>query len=117
MMYQIQLHKKEEGSSEHTLRFNASHEVFAAHFPGSPIVPGAVLIDVVRSVASEVFGKNMRVTEVKNVKFITVIIPKSEEDLKIVSRYSVVEDGYLFKSVISGADCIFAKFDVLVKEA
>ena len=117
-MYQIQSNHTDEASQfGHDLRFNASHEVFAAHFPGSPIVPGAVLIDVIRSVASDVLRKRVQVSEVKNVKFITVIVPDSNATLKVSSKYSEASEGYLFKSVISDAERIYAKFDVIVKEA
>ncbi len=116
-MYQIQSYQIAEGQSAHHLRFNDSHEVFAAHFPGNPIVPGAVLIDVIRTVASDVLGKEMQVSLVKNAKFITVIVPDSSVTLDIVSHYSEVEEGILFKSVISDGERIFAKFDVILKEA
>lgn len=118
MMYQIQANNIVDSQAfEHTLRFNAAHEVFAAHFPGSPIVPGAVLIDVIQSVASDVMKKPMRVAEAKNVKFITVIVPNSNVTLTVSSRYSEVTDGCLFKSVISDAEHIYVKFDLILKEA
>lgn len=116
-MYQIQSYQTETGQQAHHLCFNASHEVFGAHFPGSPIVPGAVLIDVIRHVAADMLGRNVQVSEVKNVKFITVIVPDSSVTLNISSQYAEMETGYLFKSVISDSERIYAKFDIIVKEA
>lgn len=116
-MYKIQSYQSEEaGAFGHHLYFNANHEVFGAHFPGNPIVPGAVLIDVVRSAASDVLGKEMRVVEVKNAKFITVIVPDSDVTLNITSRCAQAENGVLFKSVVSDSEKIYAKFDLIVKE-
>ncbi len=104
----------EAGAFGHELRFDAGHEVFAAHFPGNPIVPGAVLVEVIRSAASDILQEEMRVVEVRNVKFITVIVPGVDEPLNIVSRYAEKEGTYSFKSVISGGDRIYAKFDLIV---
>ncbi len=116
-MYKIQSYQSEEADVfGHHLYFNADHEVFGAHFPGNPIVPGAVLIDVVRSAASDVLGKEMRVVDVKNAKFVTVIVPHSDVMLNITSRYAQAQDGFLFKSVISDSEKIYAKFDLIVKE-
>lgn len=78
--------------------------------------PGAVLIDVVRSAASDVLGKEARVVEVKNAKFITVIVPDSDVTLNITSRCAQAENGILFKSVVSDSEKIYAKFDLIVKE-
>ena len=77
-MFTIQSYDtKEENLFGHTLRFDEAHEVFAAHFPGNPIVPGAVLVDVMRAVATDILGVEAQVVTVKNAKFITVIVPKN----------------------------------------
>lgn len=114
-MYTIQSYDTGEGGLYgHELRFDGDHEVFASHFPGNPIVPGAVLVDVIRAVASDVMARPMRVSVVRNVKFITVIVPDSSVSLKVSTRYEEKEEGYLFKSVISDAEKIYAKFDLML---
>ena len=115
-MFTIQSYDtKEENLFGHTLRFDETHAVFASHFPGNPIVPGAVLVDVMRAVATDILGVEAQVVTVKNAKFITVIVPKNDLLLKITTRYTLAGEDYLFKSVIADEEKIYAKFDLLVK--
>lgn len=115
-MFTIQSYDtKEENLFGHLLRFDEAHEVFAAHFPGNPIVPGAVLVDVMRAVATDILGVEAQVVTVKNAKFITVIVPQSNVELKVKTSYTTSGEDYLFKSVIADEGKIYAKFDLLVK--
>ena len=115
-MFAIQSYDtKEENLFGHALRFDETHAVFAAHFPGNPIVPGAVLVDVMRAVATDILGVEAQVVMVKNAKFITVIVPQSSVELKVKTSYTTSGEDYLFKSVIADEGKIYAKFDLLVK--
>lgn len=46
------------------------HEIFKAHFPDNPILPGFVQIDI----CSELFDLNLR--KIKKVKFINILMPE-----------------------------------------
>jgi len=58
-----------------SVRFNPDSEVFAAHFPGQPIVPGSCLVEAARHLAEVLFGKRLAVRKLKNVKFVNIINP------------------------------------------
>lgn len=66
--------------------------IFAAHFPGRPVVPGACLVAVVSELMSRVTGNGWQLKEIKNVKFISLIEPTAETkvtvdiDIDTVSR-------------------------------
>ncbi len=51
--------------------------VFAAHFPGHPIVPGACIVAAVGELASRALNQQCQVSFVKNVKFISLIEPEA----------------------------------------
>lgn len=58
-----------------TIRFDASHPVFAGHFPGHPIVPGACLVQIAQELQSELSGQPIRFTSVRNLKFRQPVTP------------------------------------------
>lgn len=57
------------------ISFNKDHPVFKGHFPGNPIVPGVVQIQVMKDLLERVFNKKIFLNQVKSIKFINVINP------------------------------------------
>ena len=64
-----------DGQGIFTIRFNAAHPVFAGHFPGKPIVPGACLVQIAEELAGRMTGKPVRLTSIRNLKFRQPITP------------------------------------------
>ena len=56
---------------------NENHEIFKAHFPGNPILPGYALIDII----SKVLGDHL--VYIKKSKFIEHVLPNDLVSFKI----------------------------------
>jgi 3-hydroxyacyl-[acyl-carrier-protein] dehydratase len=91
------------------ITFNPAHPVFAGHFPGQPIVPGVVLVDISAAVLSLVTGKSLIVSEASVIKFLKVIDPGI--NLALLIDGSIVEEdkGYKANLTISSGETIFMK--------
>ncbi len=74
-LYKISRLSVNENSFNANLTFNASHPVFSGHFPGQPVVPGVVLVDVSAAVVSLVTGKELIVKDASVIKFLKLIDP------------------------------------------
>lgn len=61
----------------YTAIINASHPVFAGHFPGKPVVPGVMSIMMIRKCAEEITGSATRFAAISQCKFNNAIIPDS----------------------------------------
>ena len=59
----------------------AAHPALPGHFPGSPIVPGAVLLERVAAAARRAFGAD--VTGLPQVKFLRPLRPHEHAELRI----------------------------------
>jgi len=68
--------------ADYLIRFDALHPIFAGHFPGHPIVPGACLIQIVEELLSERLGQTARFTAIRNLKFRQPVTP----DMQVVIR-------------------------------
>lgn len=66
-----------------TIRFNAAHPLFAGHFPGRPIVPGACLVQIAEELASLQAGREVHVMALKNLKFRKPVTPEMEVTVRI----------------------------------
>jgi len=59
----------------YSIRLNADHVIFKAHFPGEPITPGVCILQMSIELLSESVGKKLEPVYVKNVKFISLLTP------------------------------------------
>lgn len=62
-------------------QLNSSHAIFEGHFPDIPIVPGVVLMQMIKEVLEEDLGYTLSLIEAKNVKFLDFINPKEITEL------------------------------------
>jgi 3-hydroxyacyl-[acyl-carrier-protein] dehydratase len=94
-----------------TVTFDPSHLIFDGHFPGQPVVPGVVLIEIAAAFFSQATGKNLTVKEASVIKFLKVVDPRVNAVLRIEG--SVVEegaDGYKVNLRIYEGEVDFVKF-------
>ncbi len=81
-------------SGKAVVRLDPSSPVYAAHFPGYPITPGVILIQIATELLSEeacVCGGSLELEEAVNVKFVSPVIPGEETLL----TYLFAPDGEL----------------------
>ena len=62
--------------SMYEVSFDLTHPVFEAHFPGQPIVPGAYLIYIFKTLIKNRLNKNIIIREIPQVKYIIPVDPK-----------------------------------------
>lgn len=76
--------ESESREAEYRVCFDASHPIFAGHFPGHPIVPGACLIQIAEELLATLLGQKVRFTSVRNLKFRQPVLPDQEVTITIL---------------------------------
>jgi 3-hydroxyacyl-[acyl-carrier-protein] dehydratase len=59
-----------------TLELCASHPAFAGHFPGFPVMPGAMLLDEMLQVIEQARGIDLRHWHIASAKFLSAVRPR-----------------------------------------
>lgn len=93
------------------VRWNASHEIYQAHFPGNPITPGACIVQITKELAEMLTGYSLMIHEIKNLKFINVIVPKEfpEVDFQLALTRKEEDEIFNAKVLVFSGEMIFAK--------
>ena len=68
------------------MRIAADHPALPGHFPGSPVVPGVVLLDAVAAALSRHTGCATRVTGFPTVKFLAPLLPEREFEIGFAAK-------------------------------
>lgn len=95
------------------IRINADHEVFKAHFPDNPIVPGVLQIQLITELLETRFKRHLYMNEIRNIKFISVLIPNSEEVLSFqFNKLEIYESGVKATVQIVASDKLYSKINL-----
>ncbi|MBU1689815.1 MAG: hypothetical protein KJ958_12055 [Gammaproteobacteria bacterium] len=75
------------------------HPAFAGHFPGTPILPGVVLLDVALQIIAETSGIALDLCEISSVKFLSPASPGDE----LLIQHVVSATGTIRFDILAGA--------------
>ncbi len=101
-----------------TISLNPDHPIYQGHFPGNPIVPGVCQLRMITEIISEITGKEVRLQEADNMKFLSMINPNEHPELTVdctLKELKENEDGFIrVTASISDNEHIFFKYKSLV---
>lgn len=96
--------------SHHVLvSLNPGHEIFKAHFPGNPILPGVCLLQMALEILNARFGRDLRLLQARNIKFLKVIDPFEHPQVEFVIRYKIDDNLILADTSIVFGETVFAR--------
>lgn len=91
----------------YSVRLNPNHEVYKGHFPGMPVCPGVCSTQMIRECIQEATGVKLLISELKQVKFSSLITPNENPNLDIIFSLSDEGDSYKTKCTIESGDTTF----------
>lgn len=94
-----------------TLELNPAHIAYAGHFPGHPVTPGVVQIQMVQELLESYSGKKTRLLSITQGKFLKILNPLESPQIEISLDFE--EAGEQVNVVAVGAirDQIFFKIN------
>jgi len=76
----------------------ADHPAFAGHFPGTPILPGVLLLDFVLHAITAATGISLEFCEIGSVKFLSPACPGDE----LMIRHILTASGTIRFDIVAG---------------
>ena len=75
--------EKESGKIVSTFSFHRDLPLFRGHFPGMPLLPGVMQIEMARATVSGALERPFSVAAIRKAKFSTPILPDTEVRLEV----------------------------------
>lgn len=114
--YTYTIYKVENENIWATIVFNPEHEIYQGHFPGTPITPGACLIEITRKVFSDLKKTEMLLHTAKEIKFRRPIIPMEHKAVNLHINFRSQDSLYHIQAIFSSGDTEFSKIKGTVGE-
>jgi 3-hydroxyacyl-[acyl-carrier-protein] dehydratase len=77
-------------SGENELRavavMNPDHRIFEGHFPGAPVTPGVIQLEMVKALLSRHFQTDMRLHTIRTCKFLEVLDPRLNPVIDLIIK-------------------------------
>ena len=104
----------EPGSLLAQFLVDASWPLFGGHFPGFPLVPGVMQIEMAHRAYERVTGRRYRIVRVTKAKFMNTIAPG--ESVELEASTTTQEDGIYLKSTLRKGATIVSKLSLVLAE-
>ncbi len=93
-LYRITRTESTPDCTRYMLELLPSCPIYTAHFPGMPVTPGVCLLMLAKELLEDTLRKRLRLAEVKNAKFLSVVSPVSDKALYcVIGETAFSEDG------------------------
>ena len=86
---------------EATLLFNPDHEVYLGHFPGQPVVPGVIQLQIVKELLEQHLKQKLKLVSMSQAKFLMIIVPDKQVVLISISYKQTDEGSFQVDASIS----------------
>lgn len=90
--YSVVNTEKKENEVITEILINKSHEIYNGHFPGRPVTPGVILMQLFKEEAERQTGCELMLQSANNVKFTSVVNPNQGSNFFLYSSV-VLENG------------------------
>ena len=87
--------QQHEGQITADLTLVKDHPILLGHFPSQPVVPGACMVELIKTVVENVLDLTLQLKSAGNIKFMQMITPDDAEELKLVVSYKPIESGLI----------------------
>ncbi|MNU65110.1 (3R)-hydroxymyristoyl-ACP dehydratase [compost metagenome] len=90
--YRINSLNFEENVLEAHISIDPNHTIFDGHFPGNPVTPGVVQLEIVKEILGTQFNKTIQLKTLATSKFLAVLNPVNTPDAALKMTITEQED-------------------------
>jgi 3-hydroxyacyl-[acyl-carrier-protein] dehydratase len=104
-----------EGKISCSIVLNQAHEVYTGHFPGQPVVPGVIQLQIIKEILEKSLRQQLFLKQISLAKYLQPIEPTLFPVLEIKIEYNLTEENmYKINALLLAKEITFSKIRALV---
>jgi 3-hydroxyacyl-[acyl-carrier-protein] dehydratase len=113
--YKIERIENSNDTVKASLEINRDHEILKGHFPDQPVVPGVVMMQIIKELVEQHHHQSLMITEADQVKFLSIINPV--ENNKVDATISMIKNdaGVTINATLAAGTLIYFKLKAVLK--
>jgi len=111
LYHTVSMRDMDNGQHLTTISLVRESQIFKAHFPNLPILPGACLVQISKEFIENKLQQKIQITQFKNLKFLKTINPDEFPEIVIRFSFQKNEENYATSVTYSKDEHIFCKLD------
>jgi len=113
--YSVVSSNQDEDGFSTEIKINKTHRVYQGHFPGRPVTPGVILMQLFKEEAERQFDCKIELQTATNIKFMAVVDPNLEENFILQSNIEKENGSLKLKGIAYHNNCIALKINAIYK--
>ncbi|PRX47388.1 hydroxymyristoyl-ACP dehydratase [Salegentibacter salegens] len=114
--YSVVNSSEENGKHFTQIEINKDHEIYDGHFPGRPVTPGVILMNLFKEEAERRCGCKLQFKKGNNVKFMAVVDPNTDAVLNLETEITEENQEIKLKGIAKNSAGISLKINSLYKK-
>ena len=92
------------------IKLNTLHQIFEAHFPGRPVLPGVYMMQMIKEVVEAYTDKKIKLVLGHDLKFLSIINPEENTMIQMELKISIEDEKIRVTAQLLGNTIVFFKF-------
>ncbi len=94
-----------------TITLNHNHIIYKGHFPGHPITPAVIQLQIIHELIERKFGKKLKLVSISQSKFLKILDPTKIPELAIHFDFTRNNNELYIKAYGKNASDIYFRID------
>ena len=94
-----------------TIELNPGHIVYSGHFPGHPVTPGVIQMQIVHELLEKHFCKNLKLITMIRCKFLKILNPNETSQIVVHIELNMIDELLNIKARGENGTDIFFKLN------
>jgi 3-hydroxyacyl-[acyl-carrier-protein] dehydratase len=98
-----------------SITLDPTHSIYAGHFPGYPITPAVIQIQILQDLIELNLQKRIQLSSIKSSKFLKVINPLENSAVTVKYTLSIEDNLAITSAQLEVSEEVYSKFSVIFK--
>jgi 3-hydroxyacyl-[acyl-carrier-protein] dehydratase len=90
--YTLNSLKEDNNLLEAVISIDSNHAIFKGHFPGNPVTPGVVQMEIVKELVSTYLKREVSLKTMGNCKFLAILNPQESSNIMVQLNLTSTEN-------------------------